>query len=75
MLLRMRAASINYRDLLTVRGHYNPRQPLPLIPCSDGVGVVEALGPGVSRLEEGQRVMPIWCWWTTRPITRTVIST
>ena len=37
VLVRMKAASLNYRDLMMVRGHYNPRQPLPLVPCSDGV--------------------------------------
>ncbi len=59
--LRMRAASLNYRDLLTVRGHYDPRQPLPLVPCSDGVGVVEAVGEGVDRVAVGDRVCPIFC--------------
>ncbi|MDY7091367.1 MAG: NAD(P)-dependent alcohol dehydrogenase [Acidobacteriota bacterium] len=54
--LAMRAASLNYRDLLMVRGHYNPRQPLPLIPCSDGVGEVTAVGEGVSRVAVGDRV-------------------
>ena len=56
VLLDMRAMSLNYRDLLMVRGHYNPRQPLPLIPCSDGVGEIVALGEGVSNLEVGDRV-------------------
>jgi NADPH:quinone reductase-like Zn-dependent oxidoreductase len=56
VLLRMRAASLNFRDILTVRGHYNPRQPLPLIPCSDGVGVIEAVGDGVHRVSVGDRV-------------------
>lgn len=56
VLLQMRSASLNYRDLLMVRGHYNPRQPLPLIPCSDGVGVVTAVGEGVTRVAVGDRV-------------------
>ena len=69
VLLRMRAVSLNYRDLLTVRGHYNPKQPLPLIPCSDGVGEVLALGPGVSRVRPGERVMPIFAqrWLAGEP--------
>lgn len=33
VVIAMRAASLNYRDLLMVRGLYNPRKPLPLIPC------------------------------------------
>ncbi len=69
VLLRMRAASLNYRDLLTVEGKYNPRQPLPLIPCSDGVGRVEALGPGVTRVAVGDRVSPIFAqrWMSGEP--------
>ena len=56
VLVKVKAVSINYRDLLMVRGHYNPRQPLPLIPFSDGAGEVVAVGVGVSRFEVGDRV-------------------
>ena len=56
----MRSVSLNYRDLLMVRGHYNPRQPLPLIPCSDGVGEVMAVGEGVTRVAVGDRVATIF---------------
>lgn len=56
ILLQMKAISLNYRDLLTVRGHYNPHQPLPLIICSDGVGEVIAVGEGVDRVKKGDRV-------------------
>ena len=48
LVLRMRAASLNYRDLMMVQGHYNPRQPLPLVPCSDGVGEIVAVGDGAA---------------------------
>ena len=69
--LAMRAMSLNYRDLLTVRGHYDPRQPLPLVPCSDGVGVVEEVGEGVTRVNVGDRVCPIFCQsWLAGPPTR-----
>ena len=60
VLLRMRAASLNYRDIMTVGGTYNPRQPLPLIPCSDGVGEVVAVGAGVSRVRAGDRVATLF---------------
>jgi NADPH:quinone reductase-like Zn-dependent oxidoreductase len=70
VVLEMKAASLNYRDLLTVRGHYNPRQPLPLIPCSDGVGVVTAVGEGVSRVAIGDRVAGIFSQtWLAGPPT------
>jgi len=78
VLLAMKAMSINYRDLLMVRGHYNPRQPLPLVPLSDGVGVVEELGDGVEHVSVGARVMPIFAqgWLDGEPskskITRTL---
>lgn len=58
--IRVRAVSLNYRDLLTVKGLYNPKQPLPLIPCSDGVGEVEEVGPGVTRVRAGDRVVPVF---------------
>jgi NADPH:quinone reductase-like Zn-dependent oxidoreductase len=56
VLVRVRAVSLNYRDLLTVRGQYNPKQKLPLIPCSDGVGEVVEVGDGVTRVRPGERV-------------------
>lgn len=56
VLIKVKAVSINFRDILMVRGHYNPRQPLPLIPFSDGAGEVVAIGEGVTRFEVGDRV-------------------
>ncbi len=74
VLVRMRAVSLNYRDLLMVQGRYNPKQPLPLVPCSDGVGTVEELGPGVDSLEKGQRVAPIFAQtWYGGPATHTKV--
>lgn len=75
--LEMKAASLNYRDLLMVRGHYNPKQPLPLIPCSDGVGIVEAIGEGVTRVAVGDRVCPIFAqkWLSGEPSHTTSRST
>ncbi len=52
----LRAASLNYRDLLMVKGQYNPRQPLPLVPCSDGAGEVTEVGGDVTSLSVGDRV-------------------
>ncbi len=67
--VQMRAVSLNYRDLLMIRGHYNPRQPLPLIPCSDGVGEVVEVGQGVERVSVGDRVAPIFAqgWMSGAP--------
>jgi NADPH:quinone reductase-like Zn-dependent oxidoreductase len=69
LLLGMRAASLNYRDWLMVTGQYNPRQPLPLIPCSDGVGEVLGCGDGVIGFSPGDRVLPIFAplWIDGKP--------
>jgi len=74
----MLAASLNYRDLLMVRGSYDRRASMPLIPCSDGVGVVEAVGEGCS-LKVGQRVAGLFCqsWMAGNPpvgLTRTTLG-
>lgn len=57
VLIRIKAVSLNFRDHLMVAGAYNPKQKLPLIPCSDGAGEVVAVGPGVTRVKAGERVM------------------
>jgi NADPH:quinone reductase-like Zn-dependent oxidoreductase len=56
VLVKMRAWSLNYRDLLMVRGIYHPNLPLPFTPLSDGMGQVVAVGAGVSRVRVGERV-------------------
>ncbi|MGH9609101.1 MAG: zinc-dependent alcohol dehydrogenase family protein [Bryobacteraceae bacterium] len=56
VLVRLRAASLNYRDLSVVKGTYNPKLKRPMIPLSDGAGVVEETGPGVRRFRKGDRV-------------------
>ncbi len=58
VVLAVKAVSLNYRDLLMCRGLYDPRMALPLVPCSDACCVVEAVGPGVSRVAPGDRVLP-----------------
>lgn len=62
--LKMRAWSLNFRDLMVVRGQYNPKLKFPFVPLSDGVGEVVAVGEGVDSLKPGMRVcplfMPLW---------------
>jgi NADPH:quinone reductase-like Zn-dependent oxidoreductase len=60
VLVAVQAASLNYRDLSIVKGTYNPRLRFPRVPCSDGAGVVAAIGEGVTTLREGDRVAGIF---------------
>ena len=56
VLVRIHAISINYRDLLMVKGLYNPKMKLPRVPCSDGAGEIAAVGEGVTQWKKGDRV-------------------
>ncbi len=56
VMLKMKAWSLNYRDLLVVKGLYNPKLKLPFVPLSDGVGEVTHVGDGVTRVKVGDRV-------------------
>ncbi|MDB5366627.1 MAG: Alcohol dehydrogenase, zinc-binding protein [Rhodospirillales bacterium] len=55
--LRMRAASLNYRDLMVAQNRYGATTP-GVVPLSDGVGEVIELGAGVTRVAIGDRVSP-----------------
>ena len=59
VLLHVLARSINPSDLLTVSGQYGQLPKLPATPGNECVGVIEALGPEVTSLHVGQRVVPI----------------
>jgi NADPH:quinone reductase-like Zn-dependent oxidoreductase len=70
-LVRIRAVSLNYRDLLIAKGKYmGPPKP-GLIPVSDGAGEVVAVGEGVTRVKPGDRVAPTFFQtWTDGEQTR-----
>ncbi|MCZ2104501.1 MAG: NADPH:quinone oxidoreductase family protein [Comamonadaceae bacterium] len=56
VLIEIRAASLNFPDLLIVQGKYQFKPPLPFVPGSEYAGVVRELGAGVTHLRVGQRV-------------------
>jgi NADPH:quinone reductase-like Zn-dependent oxidoreductase len=64
VLVRVRATSLNFRDLLVATGAYDPKLKFPFIPLSDGTGEIVAVGPGVTCIKVGERVanlfMPNW---------------
>jgi NADPH:quinone reductase-like Zn-dependent oxidoreductase len=75
VLVAVRAVSFNRRDLMVVKGLYNPKMKLPRIPCSDAAGEVAAVGPGVSMWRPGDRVAGIFMQnWLEGPLTRSKAS-
>ena len=56
VLIAIKAASMNFPDILIVQNKYQMKPPLPFVPGSEYAGVVEALGEGVTHLKVGQRV-------------------
>ncbi len=58
VIVRLRAASLNYRDVMIAGGTYNPRMKLPAIPLSDAAGEIVEVGRDVTNWKIGDRVMP-----------------
>jgi NADPH:quinone reductase-like Zn-dependent oxidoreductase len=60
VVVKFHAASLNYRDLMFVKGVYNPKARLPAVPLSDGSGEVVATGANAKKWKIGDRVCPIF---------------
>lgn len=74
VLIRMAAASLNYRDLLTRKD--TASQPPGLVPLSDGAGTVVAVGAGVTRWIVGDRVIPgFFSQWVDGPFRPDYLAT
>lgn len=56
VLLEIKAASLNFPDILIVQNKYQMKPPLPFIPGSEYAGIVQAVGEGVTHLKLGQAV-------------------
>ncbi len=56
VLIEIKAASLNFPDLLIVQNKYQIKPPLPFVPGSEYAGVVQAVGEGVTHLQPGQNV-------------------
>jgi NADPH:quinone reductase-like Zn-dependent oxidoreductase len=59
-VVRVRACSLNYRDLVLAKGGYGRAVKPPITPLSDGAGEVIAVGAGVTRVKPGDRVCGIF---------------
>lgn len=57
VLVDVKAAGVNFPDVLTVQGKYQVRPPLPFTPGNEFAGVVRAVGPDVHAFAPGQRVI------------------
>ena len=60
VVVKVRAVSLNFRDLMVVKGQYNPKLKAPMVPCSDAAGEVIATGEGVTRVKTGDRVCGVF---------------
>src|SRR5580692_10666270 len=56
VLVRVHAAGVNPYDTYMRNGTYAIKPPLPYTPGSDGAGVIEAVGPSVTKVRPGDRV-------------------
>ena len=56
VLLEIKAASLNFPDLLIVQNKYQMKPALPFVPGSEYAGIVQAVGEGVTHLKAGQHV-------------------
>lgn len=56
VLIEIKAASLNFPDLLIVQNKYQSKPALPFVPGSEYAGVVQAIGEGVTHLHVGQNV-------------------
>ncbi len=76
IVVDLKALSLNYRDLLVVKGAYNPGLKLPITPISDGAGVISAVGPGVTRVRVGDRIMSHFiAGWLDGPFRQEYLAT
>lgn len=57
VLIEFKNVSINYRDTLVIAGKYDPRFPTPMVPLSDGSGIIRELGEGVRDFQVGDKVI------------------
>ena len=69
VLIKIEAASLNYRDLAILDQKFMPHLNLPYVPCSDCSGQVVRVGDGVTRFKEGDRVIPVYTqgWYSGKP--------
>jgi NADPH2:quinone reductase len=68
-IVRVKAAALNFFDLLIIAGKYQNKPPFPFSPASEFAGIVESVGPGVTEVAPGDRVMGSTGWGAAREFT------
>ena len=73
VLVKIEAVSLNYVDLLVVKGLLNPNLELPYIPVCDGAGIVESIGANVTAFQPGDKVATTFIpnWISDNPTSQT----
>ena len=67
--VRVKAVSLNFRDLLVVKGLYNRKLPMPMVPVSDGAGEVVEVGENVTSVKVGDKVAACFMQrWLAGPV-------
>jgi NADPH:quinone reductase len=61
-VVAIKAAALNFFDLLIIAGKYQHKPPFPFSPAAEFAGVVESVGAGVSHIAPGDRVIG-WTGW------------
>ncbi len=76
-LVRISAVALNYRDKLIYDGNYNPSMTFPITQVADAVGEVVAVGPHVTRVKPGDRVVTSYCtrWIDGEPTSKESLYT
>ena len=62
VLVRVKAAALNFFDTLIIAGKYQQKPPFPFSPAAEFAGIVEQIGDGVADITVGDRVMG-WMGW------------
>ncbi len=65
-VVRVKAAALNFFDTLIIAGKYQHKPPFPFSPASEFAGIVEAVGPGVTDVAVGDRVIGNMGWGAAR---------
>ncbi len=67
-VVRIKAAALNFFDLLIIAGKYQHKPPFPFSPASEFAGIVESVGAGVTDFAPGDRVMGSTGWGAAREV-------